>query len=136
MTADRPAEVSEREYLLRAIELSKRSVPGVEICLSAQSSRSTASHRATANFDLASAQNLGDALKSQFTNGTTILDLSTVEFCDSSGLRTLVEAHRFCSRTVGAAVAAPTPPVEHMFELTGARRALAVSPNVASALAA
>jgi anti-sigma B factor antagonist len=49
-----------------------------------------------AEIDIANAQDVGEQLRSAFTPGTTLViaDLTATVFCDSSGLRQLVMAHR------------------------------------------
>ncbi|MBR7825562.1 STAS domain-containing protein [Actinospica sp. MGRD01-02] len=47
---------------------------------------------ATGEIDLSSCARLGGLLSAAVGRGTTVLELSEVGFCDSSGLRLLVEA--------------------------------------------
>lgn len=90
---------------------------------------------AAGDIDMASSPDLVDALHSRLANGTVVADLSAVAFCDSSGLRTLVQAHRFGQSNGHALrIAAPSAALERVFELTGLHRALYVFPDVASAL--
>jgi anti-sigma B factor antagonist len=91
---------------------------------------------AAGDIDMASAPDLVETLHSRLANATVVADLSAVAFCDSSGLRTLVQAHRFAQSNGHALrIAAPSAALERVFELTGLLRALPVFPDVASALA-
>lgn len=47
--------------------------------------------------DLATAPQLGELI-AQFSNGDVIVDITDVEFMDSSGLKILVAAHRMLAR--------------------------------------
>jgi len=53
--------------------------------------------RVSGDVDLATAPQLAEVL-GQFANGTLRVDLSEVTFLDSSGLRTLLHAHRDATR--------------------------------------
>ena len=87
------------------------------------------------DIDLVSTDYLRAELLSAVEHGTVVLDLDGVAFCDSSGLRVLLEAARR-AKTHGAAflLAAPTAPVERLLDLTRADQVLEVFPDVASAL--
>ncbi|MEU2111065.1 STAS domain-containing protein [Streptomyces sp. NPDC019507] len=66
-----------------------------------------------------------------------VLDLSAVGFMDSSGLNVLIRATRETRATGGDLhLAAPTPPVAKLFELTGLSLTTAVHADVESALTA
>ena len=87
------------------------------------------------DIDLSSADYLRGELLPTLEHGTTVIDLAEVGFCDSSGLRLLVEADRK-ARTCGASfrLAGPTAPVERLLELTKADEVLEVFPDVRAAL--
>jgi anti-anti-sigma factor len=87
------------------------------------------------DIDLTSADSLRGELLSAVEHGTTVLDLAEVGFCDSSGLRVLVEADRK-ARSHGATfrLAALAAPVEQLLELTKADEVLDVFPSVEAAL--
>jgi anti-sigma B factor antagonist len=87
------------------------------------------------DIDLVSTDYLRTELLSAVEHGTVVLDLDGVAFCDSSGLRVLLEAARR-AKTYGAAfrLAAPTAPVERLLDLTRADQVLEVFPDVDSAL--
>ncbi|MFD4587627.1 STAS domain-containing protein [Streptomyces sp. NPDC058423] len=66
-----------------------------------------------------------------------VLDLSAVGFMDSSGLNVLIRATRETRATGGDLhLAAPTPPVAKLFDLTGLSLTTAVHADVESALTA
>ena len=69
---------------------------------------------------------------------TILLDLTTVEFCDSAGLRALIGAERELAahgrRMAIAALAASA--VGRLFELAGANELLEIHPDCDAALAA
>ena len=87
------------------------------------------------DIDLSSADYLRGELLPTLEHGTTVLDLAEVGFCDSSGLRVLVEADRK-ARKHGASfrVAGPTAPVERLLEMTEADEVLEIFPTVKAAL--
>lgn len=90
---------------------------------------------AVGDVDLASADYLRGELLPAIERGTTVLDLGGVEFCDSSGLRVIMEMDRK-ARGTGASfrVAAPTAPVARLLGLTKAHEVLEVFPDVETAL--
>ncbi|MDI9884442.1 STAS domain-containing protein [Streptomyces sp. HNM0645] len=66
-----------------------------------------------------------------------VLDLSAVDFMDSSGLNVLIRATRETRATGGDLhLAAPTPPVAKLFDLTGLSLTTAVHEDVEAALTA
>ena len=71
------------------------------------------------------------------TDGTVIVDLSEVEFMDSTGLALLIRAQRRLSRYGrGFAVVCPDGAVRRIFELTDMVETLRVSPTRKTALSA
>jgi anti-anti-sigma factor len=85
--------------------------------------------------DVATAEPLRAQLLPAAEHGTVVLDMSGVTFCDSSGLRVLVEAEQLARRS-GAAfrVAAPSAAVRRVLGLTKLDQALQIFPDVDSAL--
>lgn len=66
-----------------------------------------------------------------------VMDLETLEFMDSSGLRVLIQAARETHDRGGDLhIAAPTPAVRRLLELTGFSTATPVHASVEEALAA
>ena len=92
--------------------------------------------QAAGDIDLASAEQLREELRVTIERGATVLDLAEVAFCDSSGLRVLLESDRL-ARQHGTSLrlAAPSPAVERLLDITEAGSVLAVYPDVTSALA-
>jgi anti-sigma B factor antagonist len=90
---------------------------------------------ARGEIDLSSCGRLRTQLLASVEQGTTVLDLADVEFCDSSGLRVLVEAHH-TSRARGSTfrLAAVSPAVAHVLELAGAADVFEMFPDVEAAL--
>jgi anti-anti-sigma factor len=91
----------------------------------------------TGELDLASADTLRLALLKHVELGVVVLDMRGLDFCDSAGLRTLVEADR-AARAQGFALrlAALSPSVDRVLELSGARAVLSTFPDLAAALKA
>jgi anti-anti-sigma factor len=66
-----------------------------------------------------------------------VIDLSAVQFCDSTGLSALVLGHRRAARHGGwIRLAAPNPWLLTLLDTVGLTRQLTVHPDVAAALAA
>ena len=74
---------------------------------------------ARGEIDLSSCRHLRELLSAAVERGTTVLDLAEVGFCDSSGLRVLVEAEQ-AARANGAAfrLAAVSEAVRHVLEIS------------------
>lgn len=91
--------------------------------------------RVVGDIDLSSTDQLRAELLPALEHGTVVLDLAGVGFCDSSGLRVLLEADRR-AKAHGTALrlAGPTAPVERLLQLTKAGDVLGVFPDVDSAL--
>jgi anti-anti-sigma factor len=71
------------------------------------------------------------------TSGAVLVDLSGVEFMDSTGLALLVRAQRRLSRRRrGFAVVCPDGPVRRIFELTDMVQTLHVRPSREAAVSA
>jgi anti-sigma B factor antagonist len=90
--------------------------------------------------DLATAPQLAVRIDRTRQNGAprVAVDLTTTEFCDSTGLRALLGAARELRVHGGrlAVAAAPDGPVERLFSLAGAHELLAIHGTLADALAA
>ena len=90
--------------------------------------------------DLSTAPRLCVALDAARRGGArrVLVDLSAVEFCDSSGLRSLVGERMEMEAAGGrlAVVCAPDGPVARLFELTGAHEMLSIHPSADAARAA
>ena len=91
------------------------------------------------DLDIASAS----ALREQFLDllrpgsGRLVIDLSKVSFCDASGLAMLVNTARRASLLGGfLRLAAVSPQVGRVLELTGLHRSLAIFPTVQAAATA
>ena len=89
----------------------------------------------TGELDLASADALRQVLLKQVEHGVVVLDMRGLDFCDSAGLRILVEADR-AARAQGSALrlAALSPSVDRVLDLSGAHAVLSTFPDVAAAL--
>jgi anti-anti-sigma factor len=85
--------------------------------------------------DLSSCARLREQLLASVEHGTTVLDLAGVGFCDSAGLRVLVEADR-AARAGGAVfrLAAVPQAVARVIELAGEADLFEVFPDVEAAL--
>lgn len=91
---------------------------------------------AAGDIDMSSAAPLRDALLAAVRHGNVVFDVESVLFCDSSALRTLVEANRAAhDQGVSFRVAGPSTAVARVLELSGALQVLEVRPDVAAALA-
>jgi anti-sigma B factor antagonist len=86
--------------------------------------------------DFAAVEELRGRLLPATEHGTVVLDMGGITFCDSSGVRTLVEADR-SAHEHGAVfrIAAPSEDVLRVLSLTGTDLTLEVFPDVDSALA-
>ena len=70
--------------------------------------------------DAHTASAIGQALDRSNRDGAVELDLSGVEFVDSSGLRALIEAHqRFEANGASLTLVRPSPAVVRLFEISG-----------------
>jgi anti-sigma B factor antagonist len=62
-----------------------------------------------------------------------IVDMSAVEFCDSTGMNVLLAAHRLAAERGGdLALAAPRPPVRKILEVTGLYSVFTVHDDLAA----
>ncbi|MEU7026422.1 STAS domain-containing protein [Streptomyces sp. NPDC046275] len=118
---DRPGDVTGR---LDVREQSGRSPGTVVLALSGELDHDTAGP-------------LRDALAAHGTDGERIVvDCSGLGFCDSTGLNVLLRARLRLTRNGGRLdIAGLRPPVDRMFEITGARSVFRVYETAASALA-
>ncbi|MFF5505031.1 STAS domain-containing protein [Streptomyces roseolus] len=89
--------------------------------------------------DMETAAGLEDRLSEQFGQGRRrlVLDLSALDFMDSSGLNVLIRAVNEVRESGGDLyLAAPTPPVRRILEITGVTMTIPPYDGVADALAA
>jgi anti-sigma B factor antagonist len=92
--------------------------------------------RLRGDLDLATSGRLQRAATDDLLQGLVILDLAALSFCDSSGLRVLLDMHRRATGgAAGLRLAGPSSEVDRMFELSGTREYFDVYPDVAAALA-
>jgi anti-anti-sigma factor len=87
---------------------------------------------ATGELDRETMPVLGDAAYAALRAGATrlVLDLSPLTFCDSSGLRLLVDLHRRTDLRVAGA----RPPVATVIQVVNLDRMLALHPTVRDAV--
>jgi anti-sigma B factor antagonist len=90
------------------------------------SSRSQGDHIVVAlagEIDLYTAPRLQSELTSVLSDNKSaqiVVDMSAVEFCDSTGMNVLLAAHRVATERGGdLTLAAPRPPVRKILEVTG-----------------
>ena len=89
-----------------------------------------------ARIDAAVAVEFKDAMRAETDNGPDliVLDLSKVEFIDSSGLGAIVAAMKSLGRDRKLALAGLTPTVERVFKLTRMDSVFSVFPTLEGAL--
>lgn len=100
------------------------------------------------DLDLASCEWFRRAATDDLLQGLVILDLASVSFCDSAGLRVLLDLQRRANgrangrvagrangRVAGFRLAGPSAEVGRLLELSGADGCFDVFPDVAAALA-
>jgi anti-sigma B factor antagonist len=91
-----------------------------------------------AELDITNSAQVGDQLAAAFGTGvsTVIADMTSTTFCDSSGVRTLMLAHKNADAD-GAElrVAGPCRAVLRIFELTGVDVLLPIYPDLEAAVA-
>ncbi len=89
-----------------------------------------------ARIDAAVAVEFKDAMRAETDNGPDliVLDLSNVEFIDSSGLGAIVAAMKSLGRDRKLALAGLTPTVERVFKLTRMDSVFSVFPTLEGAL--
>jgi anti-sigma B factor antagonist len=95
--------------------------------------------RLPAEIDIANAEDVGEQLRSAFTHGVTLViaDLTATVFCDSSGLRQLLVAHRRAqARHAQVRFAIPHREVLVVLKVTEVDRLLSVYPNLDAAMSA
>jgi anti-sigma B factor antagonist len=93
--------------------------------------------RLPAEIDIANAEDVGEQLRSAFTPGITLViaDLTATVFCDSSGLRQLVMAHRRAKdRHAEVRFAIPHRGVLGVLQVTALDRLLPVYPSLHAAM--
>lgn len=93
--------------------------------------------RLAGDLDLGSCERMREAVADHLLDGPVILDLAALEFCDSSGLRTLLDIHRRATaRDVSLRLAGVGMEVNRVLELTGTLEYFDLYPDLESALAA
>ncbi|ADB35364.1 anti-sigma-factor antagonist [Kribbella flavida DSM 17836] len=96
--------------------------------------------RLSGDVDIDSSDELTDALKAVLAEigaRPLVLDLTEVEFMDSSGLGVLVGAHKEATAQGGTLIlAAPHPRVAKILRITKLHKVFTVSPSVDEAMAA
>lgn len=91
---------------------------------------------AIGEIDLSSAPRLRDALMVAVEHDIVVLDAAEISFCDSLGLRTLIEAYQAAhDRGTSFRLAACSPPVFKVIELAEVLDYLEIFPDVETALA-
>lgn len=92
---------------------------------------------AAGELDLASAGELRLILLRSLRERTVVLEMRGLTFCDSAGLRTVIEAHRHAQKHGTALrIAAPSAALTRVFDLAGATGIISTYADVPSALAA
>jgi anti-sigma B factor antagonist len=75
---------------------------------------------AAGELDLGEVGELRERILRAFDSGAVVLDLSAVSFCDSAGLRTLLEVHHAAlNRAASFRIASPSSAVTRVLELAG-----------------
>jgi anti-sigma B factor antagonist len=94
--------------------------------------------RLAGELDLHNADDVKSALEraSESGKGRIVVDLSTVEFLDSTVLAVFVQARRRAGDSGGFRLAAPGPEPRRVFQVAGVDRYLDVYDSLADALAA
>ena len=91
----------------------------------------------TGELDLVGAAKLHPVLLDAVASPLAVLDLTSCGFCDSSGLRTIVEAARRAGEAGNSfRVAGVGPNVARVFELSGMDEVLSLFPDAEAALKA
>ncbi|GAA0733449.1 STAS domain-containing protein [Dactylosporangium roseum] len=92
----------------------------------------------TGALDVVTSPPLHTRLHRSLDEGATrlVLDLSAVEFIDSTALRVLVSVHKRLHETGGFAVVCPHARIRRIFDLTALDRVLTLTNTVEEALAA
>jgi anti-sigma B factor antagonist len=92
----------------------------------------------TGALDVATSPPLHNWLHQCLDEGATllVLDLSKVEFIDSTALRVLVSVHKRLRESGGFAVVCPHATIRRIFDLTALDRVLILTDTVAEALVA
>ncbi|WP_246577199.1 STAS domain-containing protein [Actinospica durhamensis] len=93
--------------------------------------------RLIGELDLATCEHMRQAVADDaLWDAPVVFDLSALKFCDSSGLRELLDLHRrAAARETPLRLAGVSAEVNRVFELTGALQYFDVYPDVAEALA-
>lgn len=90
---------------------------------------------ADGEIDMATAPRLREELLTAVKNAVTVLDASSVSFCDSTGLRVLAEAHHAARELrTSLRLAAPSPAVMRVLALAGCLSVFHIYPDTDTAL--
>jgi anti-anti-sigma factor len=90
---------------------------------------------AAGDIDMGSAPRLREQLLSALERSDVILEAADIAFCDSSGLRTLVEAQQAAhAQNAAFRLAAPSEAVLRVMELAGTLEAFGIFPDLETAL--
>ncbi|MFF0430841.1 STAS domain-containing protein [Streptomyces sp. NPDC004327] len=112
--------------------------PNLDVDVEIRDSR-TAVLTVVGELDMETADRLQELLTEQFGQGRRrlVLDLSALDFMDSSGLNVLIKAVNKARESDGDLyLAAPTPAVRRILEITGVTTTIPPHDAVADALAA
>ncbi|MFF0750643.1 STAS domain-containing protein [Streptomyces sp. NPDC004267] len=112
--------------------------PNLDVDVEIRDSR-TAVLTVAGELDMETADRLQELLTEQFGQGRRrlVLDLSALDFMDSSGLNVLIKAVNKARESDGDLyLAAPTPAVRRILEITGVTTTIPPHDAVADALAA
>lgn len=88
-----------------------------------------------AEIDATNAGRISEQLDSAVTSGTAtvIADMTATTFCDSTGARELVLAHRKAAAAgIELQIVMPSADVRRIFQLTGLDQVLAIYPSLAA----
>jgi anti-sigma B factor antagonist len=111
-------------------------VPDVELQVSSRSQGDHTIVTLTGEIDLYTAPRLQSELVAAMRSADpalVVVDMSGVEFCDSTGMNVLLAAHRqACERGGDLALAAPRPPVRKILEVTGLASVFTVHDDLAT----
>jgi anti-sigma B factor antagonist len=111
-------------------------VPDVELQVSSRSQGDHTIVTLAGEIDLYTAPRLQTELVAAMRSADpalVVVDMSGVEFCDSTGMNVLLAAHRqACARGGDLALAAPRAPVRKILEVTGLASVFTVHDDLAT----
>ena len=112
-------------------------MPDVELNVSTASQEGHAVVTATGELDLYTAPRLQNALAGLLRDqpGHVVVDMSGIDFCDSTGMNVLLSAHKRLKERGGTLeLAAPRPAVKRILQVTGLDSVFTVTDAVPAAL--